>query len=349
VQLGRTNEAARLSALLESLSRPALIVDRRHRIRAVNEAFRARVAGPAPAEGGHCYELLHGRRRRCPPKAPGCPLDLCVETATPVPAVHSHFAGRRRRRERVLLRPLVESDGHVIACLATFEPVRPVAEAREGVRRSAAAVAAVRAQLPPLARGREAVLLVGEPGTGKASVARALHRLSRRRGPFDEHNACELTGHRLRALLERGAGGGTLYLSDVQAFGREAQDALWERLRRGARGRRLILGTDQDLAERAAAGVFRADLVARLAENTLRLPPLRARLDEMPAIAARLLREAEGPGRTLSPEALERLRQYPFPGNLDELVQAVSQASLMSTGPTVRVEDLPDKLSGGGS
>ena len=202
--------------------------------------------------------------------------------------------------------------------------------------------------LPPRARDGLAVLLVGEAGTGKASVARAIHRLSRSRGPFEERSGCELTAEGLRGLLASGSAGGTLYLSDLHALDREAQDVLWEWLTRHAGRRRLILGTDRDLAERAAAGVFRADLLARLAVNTLRLPPLRDRLGELPEIAARLLREAEGPGRTLSPEALERLRRHPFPGNLDELAQALSHASLMATGPTVRAEDLPDKVSGGG-
>jgi two-component system response regulator PilR (NtrC family) len=179
-------------------------------------------------------------------------------------------------------------------------------------------------------------------------VARAIHRLSRGRGPFEERSGSELTAEGLRAFLAGGSGGGTLYLSDVHALDREAQDVLWEWLTRHAGRRRLLVGTDRDLAERAGAGVFRADLLARLAVNTLRLPPLRDRLGELPEIAARLLGEAGGPGRALSPEALERLQRYPFPGNLDELAHALSHASLMATGPTVRVEDLPDKISGGG-
>jgi len=178
-------------------------------------------------------------------------------------------------------------------------------------------------------------------------MAWAIHRRSRTRGPFEERSGCELTAEGLRALLASGCVGGSLYLSDVDAFDREAQDALLDWLTRPAGSRRLILGTDQSLAERTAAGLFRADLLARLAGNTLQLPPLRDRRGELPEIAERLLREAAGPGRTLSPEALERLLRYPFPGNLDELAQALSQASLMASGPTVRAKDLPDRISGG--
>jgi len=211
VQLDRTNETARLSALLESLPCPALIVDRSRRVRAVNRALRARVPGRMLTQGLHCYELLHGRRRRCPPKSQVCPLELCVGTGAPVPAVHSHVTGERVRRERILLRPLVEGDGHVVACLATLEPAGPSAGPEARARSQwPIAVAAVRAHLTRLARGGSPVLLVGEAGTGKASVAWAIHRRSRTRGPFEECSGCELTAGGLRVLLARGAVGGSL-------------------------------------------------------------------------------------------------------------------------------------------
>jgi len=345
----RASETATLSALLASFPGPALLVDLKRRVRAVNAAFRARIRRPGAMVDAHCFELLHGRRRRCVSKRHRCPLELCAGTGAPVVAVHRHVAEGRRYPEQTLLRPLFDEDGTVVACLATLEPLEPSTAPEPKVPgKWPIAVAAVRAHLSRLARARSPFLLSGEAGTGKSSVARAIHRLSRGRGAFEERSGSELTAEGLRTLLASGSAGGTLYLSDVHAFGREAQDVLWEWLTRHAGRLRLIVGTDRDLAERAAAGVFRADLLARLAPNALRLPPLRDRLGELPEIAARLLREAEGPGRTLSPEALERLQRYPFPGNLDELTQALRHASLMATGPTVRVEDLPDKISGGG-
>jgi transcriptional regulator of acetoin/glycerol metabolism len=341
----RASEAATLSALLESLPGPALLVDLKRRVRAVNAAFRARIPGLSATRDAHCFELLHGRRRRCSAKAHPCPLDLCVGSGAPVVAFHSHVTGRRTGLEQALLRPLVGDDGKVVACLATLEPIEAgVTDLPRIPGKSQVAVAAVEARLPRLASGKLRILLVGEAGTGKASVARAIHRLSGSRGPFEERSGCELTAEGLRGLLEGTSAGGTLYVSDLQALDRGAQDALWEWLARSAGGPRLILGTDRDLAAPATAGTFRADLLARLASTTVRLPPLRERLGELAGIAARLLREAEGPGRTLSPEALGRLRQHSFPGNLDELAQALRHASVMAAGPVVGAGDLPDWL-----
>lgn len=339
----RASEAATLSALLESLPGPALLVDLKRRVRAVNAAFRARIPERRAKRDAHCFELLHGRHRRCSSKAHACPLDLCVGSGAPVVAYHSHVTGRRTGLEQALLRPLVDDHGKVVACLATLEPIRAGLTERPRVPgKSQVAVAAVEARLPRLASGKTRILLVGEAGTGKASVARAIHRLSGSRGPFEERSGSELTAAGLRGLLVGTPASGTLYVSDLQALDRGAQDALWEWLAQSGRGPRLILGSDRDLVAPAAAGAFRADILARLASTTVRLPPLRERLGELAGIAARLLHEAEGPGRTLSPEALERLRQYPFPGNLDELAQALSHASLMAADAVVRADHLPD-------
>jgi DNA-binding NtrC family response regulator len=341
----RASEAATLSALLESLPGPALLVDLKRRVRAVNAAFRARIPSPGDTGDAHCFELLHGRRRRCLSTRHPCPLDLCVGTRASVVAFHSHIRGRRKGIEQALLRPLVDDAGNVVACLATLEPVGASVRERSRVPgKSQAAVASVRARLSRLGPGTMRVLLVGEAGTGKASVARAIHRLSGSLGPFEERSGCELTAEGLRGLLDGASAGSTLYLSDLHALDRGARDVLWEWLARSTGGPRLILGTDRDPDALAAVGALRADILAQIVSTTVRLPPLRERLDEMERIAARLLREAEGPGRTLSPEALERLRQHSFPGNLDELAQALSHASLMATGPVVGAEDLPDWL-----
>ena len=178
------------------------------------------------------------------------------------------------------------------------------------------AVAPVRTHLPRLARACPGPA-VRRDGNGQG-VRGAGHPPAEPEPGF-VRGTQRLRAHRRGAArpLASGSAGGTLYLSDVHAFDREAQDALWEWLTRHAGRRRLIVGTDRDLAERAATGAFRADLLARLAVNTLRLPPLRHRLGALPEIAGLLLYEAEGPGRKLAPEGLSNTcKPHLFPGNL---------------------------------
>ena len=136
-------------------------------------------------------------------------------------------------------------------------------------------------------------------------MARAIHRLSRRLGRFEERSACELTGEGLRQVLAAAAGG-TLYVGDVDALSREAQEALWQALARRS-GVRVIAGTERDPARLVARRHLRADLLARLAATTIRTVPLRERVAELPRIAARLLKRHGGTGRTLAPDALDRL------------------------------------------
>lgn len=335
-------EAATLSALLDSLACPALIVDRERRVRAVNAALRDRVPGRRIPPGSRCYELLHGFRQRCGSPRRDCPLERCLATGAPVSALH--VIGRGTRRQRILLRPLLASGGRVVACLGTLDPVAPSASRdRRAPAHAGAAVAAVGERLDRLARGRRPVLLVGETGTGKASVARAIHRVSRVPGPFEERSAREIDAGGLRALLASARG--TLYLSDVHVLDRDAQDALWDGLTRRRGTWRLVGGSELDIHSLAAEGRLRADLVKRLSARTVRLAPLRERPGDLPRVARRILLDLEGPGRALCPGALDRLRRHPFPGNFDELQQVLRHASLMAAGPIVRAEDLPSWLT----
>lgn len=334
-------EEATFSALLDSLPCPALIVDREHRVRAVNAALRDRVPDRRVGPRTHCYELLHGRRGRCPSPRRDCPLERCLGSGVPIPALHRHVVDGRRRRERILLRPLVGADGSIVACLGTIDAAGPAAaRARRAPTLSGATFASVRDRLPATARGHAPVFLVGETGTGKASLACAIHRASGTRGPYEERSSRELDAASLRALLASAPRGGTLYLSEVDALDVDSQEAVVEALAR-REGWRLVAGSERDLAPLVTEGRFHAGLARRLSARCLRLPPVRERAGELRRAASRLLRLAEGPGRVLSAGALERLERYPFPGNFDELEQALRHASLMANGATVQADDLP--------
>jgi len=342
-----------LCALLDSFACPALVLDVERRVQAVNVAFRARVGWSPDAVGSRCYEVLHGRTRRCARREEFCPLEACVETGTAIPAIHSHVIGAGTREEQVLLRPILADDGAVVACVATLHGLQPAGRGpdEEAAGRAALASAPVERHLERLARGRRPLLLVGEPGTGKSFVARAIHRLGRSREAWEERSGLELTADRIRALWAMAGKtrrGGTLYVRDAHDLALRAQDVLVGLLTavaRPRRGWRLIAGTDRDLRSLAGVGFFRQDLLGCFGPRRLLLPPLRERRDELPGMVAALLKEMDGAASVVTDAALELLRRQPFPGNLDELAQALRHASLMAPGGTVDVEHLPDWMN----
>ncbi len=209
------------------------------------------------------------------------------------------------------------------------------------------------------------ILILGEPGSGRSSVARAFHRASLRRGgPLVEVDPgaipstlfeSELFGHRAGAFTgaETAAAGrveraesGTLVLDHVEEIPLAAQPKLLRLLaeRRyaplGGRERkadvRFVAIASGDLRERVAHGAFRQDLYYRLEVLAFRLPPLRQRLEDLPAVADHLLADlAERfarPVPRLSDRARAWMERYPWPGNLRQ-VRNVLERALIVAGP----------------
>lgn len=216
------------------------------------------------------------------------------------------------------------------------------------------------------------ILFVGESGTGRSTLARAVHRASPRgAGPLVEIDPGavpaglfegELFGWRAGAFTgaERAsegrvgrAAGGSLLLDHVEELPMVAQPKLLRLVsdRRyaplggpeaAADCRLMAIGSD-DLPRRIESGAFRADLYYRLGVLSFRLPPLRDRGEELPAIAARLLADlAERFGRPapeLAPEALAWMREHPWPGNLTELRNLLERAWILGVDPAASGAD----------
>jgi transcriptional regulator with GAF, ATPase, and Fis domain len=215
------------------------------------------------------------------------------------------------------------------------------------------------------------VLILGETGSGKEVIARSIRARSRRAaGPFVRVNCgaippglidSELFGHergsftgataRRRGWFER-ADAGTLFLDEVGELPLEAQVRLLRVLQDGSVERvggdqpvhvdvRVIAATHRDLPARVADGRFREDLWYRLAVFPIHLPPLRERLDDLPALATHFaLRACERFGsRALAPTPadLERLAAYPWPGNVRELQSVIDRAVILGGGERLEV------------
>src|SRR5689334_11736041 len=217
-----------------------------------------------------------------------------------------------------------------------------------------------------LAQAPLSVLITGETGTGKELVARALHHESpRAHKPFVALNTAaipaellesELFGHEAGAFTgahKRHVGrfeqadGGTLFLDEIGDMPAALQTRLLRVLAEGeffrVGGRelirvdvRVIAATHQDLAAKVADGSFRADLLHRLDVVRLQLPPLRARKDDVPLLAARFLAVAAQrlgtPAKRFAKPALERLRAHDWPGNVRELENLCWRLAALAPG-----------------
>jgi PAS domain S-box-containing protein len=219
------------------------------------------------------------------------------------------------------------------------------------------------------------VLLLGETGVGKELVARAIHARSKRRDrPFVPVNCgsipeslleSELFGHEKGAFtgavasrigLFREAEGGTLFLDEVgdldPAFQVKLLRALQEREVRPLGGNRaypvdvrIVSATNRDLAGMVARGSFRSDLYFRIAVIPVVIPPLRERREDILPLADNFLNKHAGraaaAGRRLDPDARRLLLEYPWPGNIRELANAIEYAVAMSRRAVLQPADFP--------
>src|ERR1700720_3480703 len=222
------------------------------------------------------------------------------------------------------------------------------------------------------------VLITGESGTGKELVARAIYQHGpRAKAPFLALNCAAIPENLLEIELfghEKGAftgadrrrigkfeqvSGGTLFLDEVGDMPLALQAKMLRLLQEQSFERvggnetiqtdvRLIAATHRDLTSWSAEGKFRPDLYYRLGVFTIHLPALRERGEDLPLLVRHFLRrfsrELGREVQEVAPEALERLRGHPWPGNIRELQSTLKQALLRASGPVLLPSFLPDVL-----
>jgi DNA-binding NtrC family response regulator len=244
------------------------------------------------------------------------------------------------------------------------------------------AIGEVRERIARVAPTSATVLITGETGTGKELVARAIHRNSPRAPkPFVAVNCAaftetllesELFGHekgaftgadRQRQGLFEAAHEGTLFLDEAGEMSLAAQAKLLRILTDGqllrvgsTRARhvdvRVLVATHRNLERRVKEGLFREDLFYRLAVVPIHLPPLRDRRDDIAGLSDvfchQLATELKMPKRRLTPEALQKLQQYRFPGNLRELKNLIERAYILTSNQEIGAADLPLALQEAG-
>jgi two-component system nitrogen regulation response regulator NtrX len=219
------------------------------------------------------------------------------------------------------------------------------------------------------------VLIMGENGTGKEMIARALHEMSPRSGqPFIEVNCAaipeeliesELFGHEkgsFTGAVSRRIGkfeladGGTLFLDEVGDMSLNAQAKVLRVLQESVFERvggtetmkvdvRVVAASNKDLLTASQEAKFREDLYYRLNVVPITVPPLRTRISDLPLLVDYFLRQTAGelgqPPKKMSKRAMEALREYSWPGNVRELRNLVERVIILAPRATIDVDDLP--------
>jgi two-component system, NtrC family, response regulator AlgB len=292
-------------------------------------------------------------------------------------ALRGEAAGEERRRLKVF--------GLVLARLLEVQTLR---HENRALRQAVEAPLPLESRNPTMqqilatarraAASDAAVLVTGENGVGKTVMAAAIHRWSPRASRTFVTIPCttlaenllesELFGQVRGAFtgawrdkpgsLET-AEGGTAFLDDVAELPPEPQTKLLRFLeeRRFERvggtdtvtvSTRIVAATNRDLGAEVRAGRFREDLFYRLNVIALRLPSLRDRREDLPALTDDILTTLalrhQRRGLTLTPGARRAIEKYPWPGNVRELINALERAVVLARGDTITAEDLPDQV-----
>jgi DNA-binding NtrC family response regulator len=231
-----------------------------------------------------------------------------------------------------------------------------------------------------VARARACVLIVGETGTGKELIARAVHDLSpRSTGPYIRVNCGALTESLLESELFGHVKGsftgavdnrtgrfeashtGSIFLDEINSTSPKLQVKLLRVLQEGEFERvgdtntkkvdtRIIAATNRDLFEEIDAGRFREDLFYRVNVVPIYLPPLREHREDIPPLVEFFLKRYAEQNRRevrrVSADAMRLLREHDWPGNVRELQNYVERAVVLGDGPELNVEHLPPQLRG---
>jgi two-component system response regulator AtoC len=225
-------------------------------------------------------------------------------------------------------------------------------------------------QAERIARSNATVLILGESGCGKEVLARAIHHFSgRSEKPWVDLNCGALPEHLIESELfgyERGAFSGadstkqglfelahqgTIFLDEIGELEMKMQVKLLRVLdgvpyyRLGGVKKvsvdvRIVAATNQELERAVSEGRFRSDLYHRLTQISLRVPPLRQRVEDIAPLATHFLAQHDGSLR-FSPCAVQALERHTWPGNIRELRNVVIRAAVLTLGEEIRAEDLP--------
>ena len=387
----QSNRSMRLGftdAILESISDGVFTVDREWKVTSFNRSAETITGIPREeAIGRHCSDVF--RSSLC---GENCPLHQTLRDGRPQIGKSAFFISAEGERIPISISTAVLRDesGEIIGGAETFRDLSEVEALHQELEERyllgdlvshSPRMRQLFEILPAIASSPSNVLILGETGTGKEVMARAVHQYSSRSdGPFVAVNCgalpdnlleSELFGYKAGAFTGANkdkpgrfalAKGGTLFLDEIG----EITPALQVRLLRVLQERtyeplgsveseradvRVIAATNRDLGSMVKSGEFREDLFYRINIARLELPPLRKRKEDIPVLVNRFIdkfntlmrKDIQG----LAPEALSFLIAYDWPGNIRELENAVERAFIICNTDMIDISHLPPELLAG--
>ncbi len=368
---------AKLQDLIDAHDQPFVVIDAQYRIVAANRRYQLRYGVDAlDIVNRRCHEVSHHCDQPCHEVGEACPHLALFRDGVEVEVLHTHYHGDgQTERTRIRGYAIRGENGEVYLGEILYPLEVDVdlgCEAMRMVGHSPAFLACID-NLARVADCDASVLLNGESGVGKELAARFVHdRSARANGPFIAVNCAampesmfetELFGHEKGAFtgsagLKKGlfemAHDGTLFLDEVAEIPLTLQAKLLRVLETGEYRRiggtqtlradvRLVSASNRDLAGLVDQATFRQDLYYRLAGIEIVLPPLRARSEDIPALAevllARMAKAGAIPCR-LDRGAAQALKRHDFPGNVRELRNILQRASLRARNGVIHAGDL---------
>jgi len=369
-----------LISFLDGLPEPRIVMSSDYRIIAANAAYVRDFGDAQSIKGRTCYEVSHRFKVPCDEAGESCPMKRSQKSGTPQRVLHLHHTPRGEEHVAVETTPIRDETGRVAYFVETMQVVRQASSraAAQGLVGRSPAFVGMLEKILRVANSNASVLLLGETGTGKELVARAIHEASgRAEGPFVAVDCAgmtetlfesELFGYEKGAFtgatfrkqgMVEAASGGTLFLDEIGELPLVLQVKLLRLLETGTYRRvggldwlpvdfRLVAATHRDLRAMVQADSFRRDLYFRINTFPIHTPALHERPEDIPLLAASLLERVDREaGRKFTPAALAWLSARRYEGNIRELRNMIERASLLADGNLIDVahfEDIPEGM-----
>jgi two-component system response regulator AtoC len=364
--------------IIDILPDPFVIIDRDFRIVAANQKYTNRFGmNPDEVVGQLCHKVSHHSDVPCSQHGEHCPLEAVFETGESTQVMHIHY-DKDNHEEYVQLQanPIFDDDGSVKYMGEYVNPITQYDDKGALLVGRSRPILRLISMLQRVAPTMTTVLLLGESGVGKECVAQYLHQYSSRpASPFVVVDCASLGEHLIESELfgyEKGAftgaharkkglfeaaNGGTLFIDEVGELPLPLQTKLLRVLETGTVRRvggteysrvdvRVVAATHRNLKQMVQTGGFREDLYYRLSAFPINIPPLRERKGDIPLLAEHFLGGIEDGEQylPLSPQVIETLLSYDYPGNVRELRNIIERAVILAAGTAITPDHIVTEI-----